>query len=173
MISAAVVTTPGEHEVAVARTFAAPRSLVFDAWTQPALIQRWQYGPDGWSMPVCHVDLRVGGAYRFEWEHAARGERMGAGGVFRQIDAPARLVFTEVFDEAWYTGECVVTVTFEDAAGGTLVTMTMRYESREARDMAVESHAADGVATGYERLAEVLVALMAGEDSKHEEQQGG
>ncbi len=149
-------TTPSDRELVVTRTFEAPRDLVFAAFTQPDLIRRWQYGPDGWSMPVCEVDPRPGGAYRFEWEHAERGERMGAGGTFLEVIAPEHLVYTEHFDEAWYTGECLVTVTFEEVDAGTFVTMNMRYESQTARDMAIESHAADGVSDGFERLAEMF-----------------
>jgi uncharacterized protein YndB with AHSA1/START domain len=86
---------------------------------------------------------------------------MGAGGEFWDVVAAERLVYTEVFDEAWYTGECIVTVTFENDGDGTRATMSMRYESQAARDMAISSHAADGVTEGYERLAALLAETQA------------
>src|ERR1044071_7317877 len=94
------VEARGETDIVVTRDFAGPRQLVWDAYTQPELIKRWLTGPDGWSMPVCEVDLRVGGAYRYEWLKDD-GTRMGAGGVHREIDAPRRMVVTQVFDQDW------------------------------------------------------------------------
>src|SRR5262245_49332205 len=94
------VTTPTEREIVMTRVFNASRGLVFDALTKPELIRRWLLGPDGWSMPVCEVDLRVGGSLRYVWRNAA-GQEMGMRGVFREIVRPARLVHTEVFDDPW------------------------------------------------------------------------
>ena len=97
------VTTPSEHEIVMTRDFNAPRSLVFDCWTKPELVRRWLLGPAGWSMPVCQIDLRVGGAYRFEWRHVLNGAEMAMGGIYHEIARPDRLVCTESFDEKWYT----------------------------------------------------------------------
>ena len=64
------VTTPSDREVAMTRAFDAPRRLVFDAYTKPDLVRRWLLGPEGWSMPVCEIELRVGGAIRYVWRHS-------------------------------------------------------------------------------------------------------
>src|SRR5580693_4278438 len=99
------VTTPSDREIRMTRIFDAPRRLVFDAFTKPALVKQWLLGPPGWSMPVCEIDLRVGGGYRYVWREDFGGAQMGVRGVFREIVAPERVVCTEVFDEAWYAGE--------------------------------------------------------------------
>ena len=81
------------------------------------------------------------------------------GGVYREVVAPERIVATEVFDEPWYPGEAVATTVFVEDAGRTTVTQTMRYESREARDMALKSGMERGVAESYDRLDPVLASL--------------
>src|SRR2546430_10512054 len=101
------LTTAGERELVMTRVFDAPCQLVFDAHTKPELVKRWLLGPPGWSMPVCEIDLRVGGKYRFVWRHDRNGTEMGMGGVYREIKAPERIVSTEKFDEAWDPGEGV------------------------------------------------------------------
>src|SRR4249920_80587 len=129
------VSTPSDREIQVTRDFHAPRRLVFDAFTKPDLVRRWLLGPPGWTMPLCEIDLRVGGAYRYVWRK--EGEKdMGMGGVFRDIVAPERLVATERFDDAWYPGEALDTTVFDEKNGMTRVTLTVSYESKEARDTA-------------------------------------
>ena len=110
------VSTPTDREIEIERDFNAPRQLVFDAFTKPELVRRWLLGPDGWTMPVCEIDLRVGGAYRYVWRKESIGKDMGMGGVFREVVRPERLVATEKFDDAWYPGEAVDTTLFEEKA---------------------------------------------------------
>src|SRR3989442_7226141 len=98
------LTTPGERDLVMTRRFDAPRKLVFDAHTKPELVRRWLLGPPGWSMPVCEIDLRVGGKYRYLWQHDRDGTKMGMGGVYREIVAPERVSNTEQVDEAWDPG---------------------------------------------------------------------
>lgn len=86
---------------------------------------------------------------------------MGMGGVYREVSPPARLVHTEKFDESWYPGEALITVTFAEQAGKTTVTSTIRYESQQARDAVLASPMEGGVAQSYDRLAEVLAAILA------------
>lgn len=152
------VTTPSDREIAMTRVFDAPRKLVFDAFTRPELLKRWLLGPPGWSMPVCEIDLRVGGAYRYVWRHDRDGTKMGMGGVYREIVAPERLVTTERFDEAWYPGEAVGTLVLVEQGGTTTLTHTMLYESREARDAVLKSNMEKGVAASYDRLADLLAS---------------
>jgi uncharacterized protein YndB with AHSA1/START domain len=92
------VPTPTDREIALTRVFDAPRALVFQVLTTPALIQRWLLGPEGWTMPVCEVELRVGGGFRYVWRNAA-GREMGMRGGYREIAPPERLVHTELFDQ--------------------------------------------------------------------------
>ncbi|PYO76333.1 MAG: ATPase [Gemmatimonadetes bacterium] len=140
------------------RVFNAPRRLVFDAHTKPELVKRWLLGPPGWSMPVCEIDLRVGGKYRYVWRSDSDGTEMGMGGVYREVLAPERIVTTERFDEAWYPGEGVGTLLLVERGGKTTLTNTMRYESRAARDGVLKSGMEKGVAESYDRLAELLAS---------------
>jgi uncharacterized protein YndB with AHSA1/START domain len=152
------ITTSGDREVVMTREFAAPRKLVFDAFTKPELIRQWLLGPEGWSMPVCEVDLRVGGKYRYVWRHT-NGNEMGMGGVYREIMRPERIVATEKFDESWYPGEAVGTVVLVEQSGRTTLTQTVLYESREARDAVMKSPMESGVAAGYDRLEQLLSSV--------------
>jgi uncharacterized protein YndB with AHSA1/START domain len=159
------LTTPTEREIAMSRVFDAPRNLVFDALTKPELVKRWLLGPDGWSMPVCEIDLRVGGSFRYVWRHA-NGNEMGMRGVYREIVVPERLVATEEFDEPWYPGEAVGTVVLVEQGGKTTITQTVLYESREARDAVLKSGMEQGVARSYDRLAELVASTLAQGDSQ-------
>lgn len=150
------ISTPSDLEIEVRRDFNAPRELVFDAFTKPELVRRWLLGPDGWTMPVCEIDLRVGGAYRYVWRKESTGMEMGMGGVFREVVPPAKLVVTEKFDEAWYSGEAVDTTVFEERGGITTVRLIVLYESKEARDTATRSGMERGMAAGYNRLEQLL-----------------
>jgi uncharacterized protein YndB with AHSA1/START domain len=152
------ITTPSDREVAMTRTFDAPRRLVFDAFTKPELIKRWLGVRAGWTMPVCEVDLRVGGTYRYVWR-GPKGNDMGMGGVFREIVAPERIVATEKFDDSWYAGEAVDTTVFVEQGGKTTVTTTVRYESKEARDGVLATPMATGVAESYDTLAAYLASV--------------
>jgi uncharacterized protein YndB with AHSA1/START domain len=165
MTSAATLklTTPSDRELAMTRVFDAPRTLVFDAHTKPELVRRWLLGPPGWSMPVCEIDLRVGGKYRYVWRHDRDGTKMGMGGVYREIVAPERIVNTEKFDEAWYPGEAVGTLVLVEQGGKTALTYTMRYESGAARDAVIKSNMETGVAASYDRLADLLALTPARE----------
>ncbi len=149
------VTTPNDREVVVTRVFAAPRGMVFDAHTTPELVRRWLLGPPGWTMPVCEIDLRVGGKYRYVWEHGS-GKRMGVGGRFTEIARPSRIVITQLFDEDWTGGETVVTTDLVEQGGETTLTTTVRYSSREARDAALKTGMTTGMEAGYERLDNLL-----------------
>lgn len=156
------VTTRGDCEIVMTRVFDAPRHLVFDAHTKPELVRQWLLGPPGWSMPVCEIDLRVGGTYRYVWRHTD-GNEMGMGGVYLEIVVPERIVATEKFDESWYPGEAVDTIVLVEHAGRTTLTQTVRYESRDARDAVLKSPMESGVAAGYDRLAGLLASLRAAE----------
>src|SRR5882672_2330071 len=152
-----IVTTPSDNEIVMTRVFSAPRKLVFDAWTKPELIKRWLVGPEGWTMPVCEIDLRVGGAYRFMWRKTD-GTEMGMRGVYREIVAPERIVGTELFDMDWTGGETVSTIVLTEQGGKTTLTQTVLYSSKAARDGALRTNMTDGMESGYARLDALLAA---------------
>src|SRR5205823_552153 len=118
------------------------------------LLKRW-FGPRGWSLAVCEVDFRVGGAWRFVLR-GPDGAEMGMRGVYREIVPPERSVHTESFDD--YPGESVVTTALVEEAGKTRFTATVRYESPEIRDAVLKSGMEHGAAESYDRLAELLGA---------------
>jgi len=151
------VTTPSERELVMTREFAAPRGMVFDALTKPELVQRWLLGPPGWTMPVCQIDLRVGGKYRYGWRNAD-GREMGMGGTFQEIVRPSRIVATEVYEDYWTGSETLVTTELVETSGKTTLSTTVRYASREARDAAIKMGATKGLEASYDRLEELLTA---------------
>ena len=153
------LTTQGDREIIMTRALDARRRLVFDAFTKPELVKQWLLGPPGWSMPICEIDLRVGGAYRYVWRRESDGNEMGMGGVYREITAPERLLATEKFDQPWYPGEAVGTTVFVEQGGKTTITQTVLYQSRKARDAVLKSGMEQGVAMSYNRLAELLASL--------------
>jgi uncharacterized protein YndB with AHSA1/START domain len=150
------ITPAGDRELVMTRVFAAPRKLVYDAHTKPELVKRWLLGPPGWTMPVCDMDVRVGGTYRWVWRSEKDGSEMGMGGTYREVRAPERLVATERFDEAWYPGEALTTLVLVEKDGRTTLTQTMRYESPAAREAVIKSGMESGVAASYDRLDDVL-----------------
>lgn len=154
------VSLPSDREIRVMRVFDAPRAMVFDAFTKPELVRRWLLGPPGWTMPLCEIDLKVGGTYRYLWRQESDGREMGMGGVFREIVPQKLLVATESFDEAWYPGEALDTTIFEEAEGRTRMTITVLYESMEARDTARRSGMEHGMAMSYDRLEKELLAIL-------------
>jgi uncharacterized protein YndB with AHSA1/START domain len=155
------VATPGDTAIVMIRSFDAPRRLVFDAWTKSELLVRW-YGARGWSLVVCEVDLRVGGAWRFV-QRSRGGTEMGQSGVYREIVPPERLVYTEVFDDQSYPGESLVTHVFAAAGGRTILSTTVVYPSMEARDIVLAYPMRRGVAESFVRLDEVLTAQLQGD----------
>lgn len=152
MRHAADVTTPSDREVQVTRLFDAPRELIFDCHTRPELVRRWLLGPDGWSMPVCEIDLRVGGSYRYVWRNDADGREFGMGGVYQEIAGPERIVHTERFED----DESVCTLTLVEEGGRTRMTQTMRFASQAVRDAAMATGMTDGMATSFDRLEDLL-----------------
>jgi uncharacterized protein YndB with AHSA1/START domain len=149
------VTTPSDREVVLTRVFDAPRELVYDALTKPELLKRW-FGPRGWSLVVCEVDLRVGGKWRFVL-HGPDGGTMGMYGVYRELVRPERTVHTESFDD--YPGESLVTGVLVERDGKTTLTGTVLYESKEIRDAVVSSGMEHGAAESYDKLAELLPSI--------------
>lgn len=151
--AALTVTMPTDREVAITRVFDAPRRLVFEAWTSPEHLPHWMLGPEGWTMPVCEIDVRPGGSWHFVWRRSD-GTEMGMHGVYREIKPPERLVSTESWGGNW--PETLNTLVLTEEAGKTTATLTILYPSKEARDAALQTGMKDGVAVSFDRLAEYL-----------------
>jgi uncharacterized protein YndB with AHSA1/START domain len=151
------VTTTSDTDVCLTRLFDAPRALVFDAMTKPEHIARWwgQLGA-GYSVPVCEVDLRVGGKWRFVNRHP-KGE-VAFHGEYREITPPDRLVYTELMEP--YPDGSLVTTTFAEEVGKTRVTVVASYPSKAIRDMVLASGMERGAAVSYDRLEEVTHELQ-------------
>ena len=147
------ITLPSERALVATRTFDAPPELVFECWTTPALLQRW-YGPSGWSLVVCEIDLRVGGAWRFVSRQPS-GREVGQRGEYREIVPGKRIVHTESWED-WNPGELLVTVTFERVGDKTRVTSTTLFPTHEVRETLLRSGMSDGMEATYARLDEVL-----------------
>jgi uncharacterized protein YndB with AHSA1/START domain len=157
----AQVSLPSDREVQVTRSFKAPRALVYRAYTEPALVRRWLLGPPGWSMPVCEMDLREGGKYRWRWRSNVDQSEFGFTGVFRKIDPGARIVHTQVYDPGTHgvgmgDGEANVTATFAEANGITTVTTLIDFGSKASRDASVATGMTDGMEQGYKLLDQLL-----------------
>jgi len=157
----AVASMPSDTEVLVKRSFDAPAQLVWKAYTEPDLLRRWLQGPPGWSMPVCEMDPRVGGEYRWRWRTEDGGQEFGFTGVFREVTPHTRIVHTQAFDPGTLGGSMggepyVVSVTFEEADGVTHVATSIRFASKEDRDAAFSTGMTDGMEESYKQLDGVL-----------------
>jgi uncharacterized protein YndB with AHSA1/START domain len=151
------VTTPNDREVVVVRSFHAPRRLLWEAWTNPKYLPQWMLGPEGWTMPVCEIDLRVGGAYRFVWRKND-GAEMVITGTYKEIVPPERLLAVESWGGPW--PETLNTVTFTEFGGKTTMEVRVKYPSKEARDAALGTGMTRGMSMCYDRL-DVLLPTMA------------
>jgi uncharacterized protein YndB with AHSA1/START domain len=150
-------TTPSDREITLTRLFDAPRHLVFEAMSKPEHVRRW-WGllDDQHSVVVCEIDFRIGGAWRFVGR-GPRGE-YGFHGVYREIEVPQRVVFTEIFDPFPDAGS-VVTSLLTEERGKTRLTVTSLYPSRDVRDMVIQSGMERGAAISYDHLEQVAQAL--------------
>jgi uncharacterized protein YndB with AHSA1/START domain len=151
-----IVTLPSDIEIVVTRDVNAPRALVFEAWTSPEHLPKWMLGPPGWTMPVCEIDLRPGGAWRMVWR-GTDGAELAMRGVYREIVSPERVVNTESWGPEW--PETLNTIVFDEADGKTTVTLTIVYASKEARDAALQTGMTDGMNATFARLDEYVRTL--------------
>jgi uncharacterized protein YndB with AHSA1/START domain len=158
MKGSVALTTPTDRELVLTRVFDAPRDLVFEALTTPDLLKRW-YGPAGWTLEVCEIDLRVGGAWRYV-TRKPDGKAVGQRGVYREIVPGERLVHTESWED-WDAGEMLVTTVLTEQGGRTTFTSTTRFPSQEVRDTLIRSGMADQAGAVYEQLAQLLADRLA------------
>jgi uncharacterized protein YndB with AHSA1/START domain len=157
-------STPGDRDVVMKRAFAAKRELVFDAFVRPELLRQWFFGKPGGTLAVCQVALKAGDRFRYVWRDAD-GSEMGIAGECLEFVRPERIVATEEFDVRWYPGEAMGTISLEERDGLTILTQTIRYESRAAREIVLQTLMEHGVALGYDRLARLLESIEAGREN--------
>jgi uncharacterized protein YndB with AHSA1/START domain len=152
------IALTGDADLTLTRSFAAPARLVWRAVTEPALITQWLWARVA-PMVTCEQDFRVGGAFRWVWRRT-NGSDMGVSGKFVEIEAPKRLVHTELFDEDWTGGETLVSQTFAEAAPDrTGMTMVIRCQSAAGRDKMLASGMTDGMNETYAKLDALLATL--------------
>lgn len=147
------VTTPSDREIVMTHVFDAPRELVFEAVSKPEHMKEW-WGPRGFTLPVCEMDLRPGGAYRFV-SADADGNEYAFRGEYREIVPPERIVWTFEFD-GMPGMVSVDTLTLVEEDGKTTLTSTSVFDSIEQRDGMLQSGMETGAAESYDRLAELL-----------------
>lgn len=144
--------TPSDRELVITRTFDAPRSLVWAAFTDPKHLPNWHTGPEGTTMPVCEIDLRPGGTWRYVWRNAL-GRQFEATGSYREVDPPKRIVQVNHRNGEEQTS----TTTFTEENGRTTVTVTMLLASKASRDQALPL-ARYGTESNYARLDAYLAS---------------
>jgi uncharacterized protein YndB with AHSA1/START domain len=148
--------TPSDREIVVTRVVDAPRRIVFDAMSNPKHVPQWLTGPEGWTMPVCEIDLRPGGAWRYVYRKDD-GSEMTLQGSYREVAPPARVVSTESWGPEW--PETVNTMVLTESEGQTTITITVLYPGKEARDAALKTGMKEGMNQGFARLDDLLEAL--------------
>ena len=160
----AEASLPSDTEVLVKRSFDAPAKLVWRAYMEPDLLRRWCSGQPGWSMPVCEMDMNVGGQYRWRWRSDENGQEFGFTGEVLEVVPHARIVHTQIFDPgdlgfSMGSEPSIITVTFHELNGITNVTTTIKYASKADRDAALSTGMTDGMEMSYKRLDGVLAEI--------------
>ena len=160
----AEASLPSDTEVLVKRSFDAPVKLVWRAYVEPDLLRRWCSGPDGWSMPVCNMDMRVGGQYHWLWRNDENGLEFGFTGEVLEVNSHAKLVHTQILDPgnmglSMGSEPSIITVTFGEVNGITNTTTTIRYASKADRDEALATGMTEGMEVSYKQLDIVLAEV--------------
>ncbi|MEY2469415.1 MAG: hypothetical protein QOF21_2113 [Actinomycetota bacterium] len=158
----AVITLPSDTEIVITRQFDAPAALLFKAYTTPELVKRWWgYEEDAWN--VCEIDLRVGGTWRYVATHTNEegAFEVGFHGVFKELDAPHRIVSTEVFEGAPGGDEngTLNTLTFEEVDGVTTMVNHIECGEQWIRDAIIESGMEHGMQISMDRLEDAAKSL--------------
>jgi len=150
-------TTPTDREIMITRVVDAPRRIVFDAFTTPKHVPNWLTGPEGWTMPVCEIDLRPGGKWRYVYRKSG-GQEMTLSGSFREVTPPERLISTESWGPEW--PETVNTLVLTESGGHATITITVTYPSKDARDAALKTGMKEGMDQGFAKLDRLLKGLV-------------
>jgi uncharacterized protein YndB with AHSA1/START domain len=152
----AKVTLPTDEQILIAREFAAPKHLVYRAWTTPELVKRWWSGRRG-EVTSAEIDLRVGGTWRYVMV-ANEGFEVAFHGEYRELVPNERIVSTEVY-EGFPDGEALDTLTLTEADGRTTLTILVQHSSKEHRDAHIDSGMEGGMQEGMDLLEQVAVSL--------------
>jgi uncharacterized protein YndB with AHSA1/START domain len=154
--NSAVVTLPSDTQILITREFAAPRHLVYRAWTTPELIKRWWAGDRG-EVTSAEVDLRPGGTWRYVMT-ANPGFEVAFHGEYQEIIPGERIVSTEVF-EGMPDASAVSTATFTEHDGRTTLSILVQHTSKEHRDMHINSGMEAGMQESLRYLEQVALSL--------------
>jgi uncharacterized protein YndB with AHSA1/START domain len=160
------VTLPSDTEILLSRVFDAPRHLVFETMTKPEYVRRWWCCMDGYTMPVCEIDFRVGGKWRYVMV-ATDGSEVGFNGEYKEIVPAQRIVQTEIF-EPFPDSPSLCTMTLEERDGKTYYQTLVKHTSKEARDMHVQSGMEVGAGIALDRLEEIAQSLATPRGSEPE-----
>lgn len=159
----AEVSLPSDREVLVKRSFDAPVNLVWQAYTEPALMRRWLSGMPGWSMPICEMATHVGGKYHWRWRENASGQEFGFTGEILEVALHSKLAHTQIFEQGDLVASMgaepsIVTVTFTETNGITNVVTSIKFASQADRDAAFSTGMTDGMEMNYKVLDGVLAS---------------
>ena len=146
-----------DTQVKLVRVVHAPRRLVFEAYTRPEHLRRWLGFPEGWTMPICEMEPRAGGKWRYGWRKDDDGSEMVMGGIVKEFVPPERITTTEQWGPEF--PETLNTVTFTESNDMTTITTTITYPSKDARDAALETGMRDGLDVSYARFDNLLEVL--------------
>lgn len=152
------VSFPSDTEVLIERAFAADKPLLWDVLTKCEHLTKWMYGFEGWSLPICEMDLRPGGKIRWGWVKGEDGATMEITGEFKEVSHPDRFVYRESWGDPW--PDSINIFELEAADGGTNLRLTMQFPSKAARDSAVETGMNDGLSLNYDRLDDLIASLQ-------------
>ena len=147
--------TEGDRYVVITRHIKASPDTVYRAHIDTALIQKWMLGPQGWTMPSCEADPRVGGKIRFEWENGA-GHSFYLTGEYLEMEPGKRIVHTECMHMPDALPENRVETRFEADENGTFLTMRMTLPNQISRDMMLQGGIANGMEASYQRLDRLI-----------------
>jgi uncharacterized protein YndB with AHSA1/START domain len=152
----AVITTPSDTEILITRVFDAPATLIFKALTTVDLVRRW-WGFDTTTWLICEIDLRVGGQWRFVGRDGDM--EVGFHGEYRELDAPNRIVQTEIYEGApdpYPNDPALNTTTLDESGGVTTMTVLVQVPNQEIRDAILASGMESGMQVSYNRLEDLV-----------------
>jgi uncharacterized protein YndB with AHSA1/START domain len=150
-MSKMTLTTEGDTHIVVTRHFAAPPEAVYRAHTEPALIQKWLLGPEGWTMPVCISEARPGGKIRYEWTNG-KGGGFHLTGEFVELVPHSKIVHVERMHLPGPTPDNHVETRFDPDGSGTLMTIRMTLPDTETRKQMLATGMEHGMEASYVRL---------------------
>jgi uncharacterized protein YndB with AHSA1/START domain len=153
------VTSPADRTVVITRVYDAPAPLLFQAYSQPEHLMKW-FGPVGWPLTLCEVDFRVGGRFRFAMTGPSGVQNTPFGGTYLEIVPGRKIVFDNGFEGA--DEKMVMTVTFDEADGKTTLILHTLFASDAMYEGHVGQGFAEGTASGFDQLGDVVADMQRG-----------